>query len=107
MVIDELKIPWYENKILVTRTFLRCVSVTLGSIVVIFSNRVNKRDIVVDRVAIGSFGEISFGTTNGKCNESEPFERTYREPLDVIEGDGERRNVFLVDFQMDDDVDHF
>ena len=82
------------------------MNVTLGSIVVIFSiNNSSKRGVIIDRAAIGSFREISLYTTYSECNKSEPFEGTDRQPLNVIEGDGEHMNVLVIEFQID--VDHF
>ena len=75
---------------------MKCVSITLGSIVVIFCNS-SKRGVMVDRAAIGSFREITLDTTNGECNKLKPFDRTDREPLNVTEGDGECMNISVVD----------
>jgi hypothetical protein len=49
-------------------------------------------------------------TTNGKCHISEPFEWADRESPNVIEGDRERMNLFVLNYEIDVDhrcIDHF
>ena len=80
---------------------MRSVNVTLRSIVVSFGNRTSKGDtVIVDRGAIGHHREISTDPTNGERNESKPFDRADGEPLDVTEGDGERKDLSVFDVQI-------